>query len=88
MPCDLLVPWWALEEGIGSVLFHATLTRAGQVVDELPMLYSSAIFLWIAASLHYPVAGPGSRAPHCWHYVPRSYTLPGGPWAGRDRQYL
>jgi hypothetical protein len=63
--------------------------RAGQVVDEVPMLYSSAIFLWIAASLHYPVAGPRHPGTALLaFYVPRSYTLPGGPCPGRDRQRL
>ena len=36
--------------GLGSVAFHATLTREGQVLDELPMLW--VILLFIAALLH------------------------------------
>ena len=32
--------------GIGSLLFHGTLLRAGQVLDEVPMLWASLAFLY------------------------------------------
>ncbi len=33
--------------GVGSMAFHGTLQRWGQVLDEVPMLWSAAIFLYI-----------------------------------------
>ena len=33
--------------GVGSVAFHGTLTRWGQVLDEVPMLWTSMTYLWI-----------------------------------------
>eukprot|EP01052_Picozoa_sp_SAG31_P000952 SAG31_NODE_30_length_32545_cov_9.378999_15_plen_113_part_00 len=40
--------------GIGSLLFHGTLLRAGQVLDEVPMLWASLAFLYIASSMDGP----------------------------------
>jgi len=37
--------------GVGSVVFHGTLLRQGQVLDEVPMIWSSSLFLWIGLSL-------------------------------------
>ena len=56
-----LAGWMLALVGLGSVAFHGTLTRFGQILDEVPMLYSSSIFLWISGSLHYPV-GPAGDA--------------------------
>jgi dihydroceramidase len=53
------VGWMLAFVGFGSVAFHGTLTRFGQVLDELPMLYASSIFLWISASLSYPADQEG-----------------------------
>jgi hypothetical protein len=33
--------------GVGSVIFHGTMKRWGQVLDELPMVYSALIFHWV-----------------------------------------
>eukprot|EP01062_Namystynia_karyoxenos_P074304 TRINITY_DN71187_c0_g1_i1.p1 TRINITY_DN71187_c0_g1~~TRINITY_DN71187_c0_g1_i1.p1 ORF type:complete len:276 (+),score=62.94 TRINITY_DN71187_c0_g1_i1:85-912(+) len=45
--------------GAGSVAFHGTLTRAGQILDELPMLWCALFFLWIVVSTEYD---PGHTA--------------------------
>lgn len=44
--------------GVGSVAFHGTLLRWGQVLDEVPMLWSSTSFVFLAVSLQWP---PGDR---------------------------
>jgi dihydroceramidase len=36
--------------GIGSMLFHMTLTRSTQLLDEIPMLYSIVSYLFIITS--------------------------------------
>ena len=56
-----LAGWMLAVVGLGSCAFHGTLTRIGQIADELPMLYSSSIFLWIAASLRFPVSNEGDK---------------------------
>lgn len=40
-----------LTVGVGSVVFHGTLLREGQMLDEIPMIWSSSLFLWIGLSL-------------------------------------
>ena len=57
-----LAGWMLALVGVGSVAFHGTLTRVGQILDEVPMLYSSSIFLWIGGSLLYPANAEGDRA--------------------------
>ena len=56
-----LAGWMLAVVGSGSCAFHGTLTRLGQIADELPMLYSSSIFLWIAASLRFKVNKDGDE---------------------------
>jgi dihydroceramidase len=46
--------------GVGSFAFHGTLLRSAQMLDEIPMLWGSLSFLWIAISLNYP---PGAVRP-------------------------
>jgi len=45
--------------GTGSMLFHGTLTRWGQALDELPMVLVGLVGVWIVAQRNRP--GPGSR---------------------------
>jgi hypothetical protein len=38
--------------GAGSVLFHMTLWRIGQVMDELPMVWGNSAFVYVCLSMH------------------------------------
>ena len=42
--------------GLGSTVFHMTLRYAGQLLDELPMIYAACIFLFCIAD--YPWSSP------------------------------
>lgn len=37
--------------GLGSIAFHGTLLREGQVLDEVPMLWTSLCKLYVTATL-------------------------------------
>ncbi|CAJ1341222.1 unnamed protein product [Effrenium voratum] len=38
--------------GLGSVAFHGTLLRSMQLLDELPMVWGNAIFIYICRTMH------------------------------------
>lgn len=40
--------------GVGSFLFHATLLRPMQLLDELPMIWANSIFIYILAQMEQP----------------------------------
>jgi hypothetical protein len=40
--------------GLGSVAFHGTLLRWGQVLDEVPMLWASLCFLYVGMTMDGP----------------------------------
>jgi dihydroceramidase len=40
--------------GMGSVAFHGTLLRVGQVLDEVPMLWASLSFLYVGGTMDGP----------------------------------
>jgi hypothetical protein len=53
---SLELKFWAsylgvLVIGIGSVAFHGTLHRWGQVMDEVPMLWASLCFLYVSMTM-------------------------------------
>ncbi len=49
--------------GVGSVAFHGTLTRWGQVLDEVPMLWTSMTYLWICGCNFMTPAQEARRGP-------------------------
>jgi dihydroceramidase len=40
--------------GLGSIAFHGTLLRWGQVLDEVPMLWASLCFLYVGMTMDGP----------------------------------
>lgn len=40
--------------GVGSTLFHGTLWRSMQLMDELPMLWATAVFIYVCLTIEEP----------------------------------
>ncbi len=40
--------------GLGSIAFHGTLLRWGQVLDEVPMLWASLCFMYVGMTMDGP----------------------------------
>ena len=68
--------------GVGSVLFHATLKYEMQLMDEVPMIYSTAVMGYILCEvkkkgfLDLENENYGERRKY---YPPRSASRPGAP---------
>lgn len=41
-----IVLWFGLAVGVGSMCFHGSLTKVGQLLDELPMLFCASSYLY------------------------------------------
>ena len=75
--------------GCGSVAFHGTLRREGQALDELPMVFGTQVFLFIAAesafldgatkgALRFPWM-PLALCAYCGVFTAGYFLLSGGP---------
>jgi len=46
--------WSIMAVGLGSVLFHGTLTYVGQLLDELPMIWSMLVWWYLIMTIEAP----------------------------------